>query len=147
VKKIVIAMVFLFVFMFKAAVFVDYAHASSEFSLSNKDANTNTGITPQAGSPLVGKIVETMDGGGYTYILLQTRTKQVWVAIGKTKVSVGQDIALMPGMEMIEFNSKSLNRTFDSIIFSEGPITQQGAASGQEKAQHGGGGLSTNNYR
>jgi hypothetical protein len=31
-------------------------------------------------------------------------------------------------MEMIEFHSKSLDRTFDSIIFSEGMISQGGVA-------------------
>ena len=38
------------------------------------------------------------------------------------------------GMEMIEFHSKSLDRTFDSIIFSEGMISQGGTATDDCKA-------------
>ena len=128
-KNSVTVLSFLFIFMVTA--FVNYAYANSEFSLSNKDTNTNTSVSPQSGSPLVGTVVETMDGGGYTYILLQTKTKQIWVAVGKMKVNVGQNIALMPGIEMTEFRSKSINRTFDSIIFSDGPITQQEADQSQ----------------
>lgn len=109
-------------------IFVNYTYAS-QYSLSNQDEHANN--SPQATSPLVGKIVETMNSGGYTYILLQTRTKQIWVAISETKVSVGQDVILMPGIELINFKSKSLKRTFESIIFSDGQISQQGSASGQ----------------
>ncbi len=115
-------------------IFVNYTYAS-QYSLSNQDEHANA--SPQAASPIVGKIVETMNSGGYTYILLQTRTKQIWVAISETKVSVGQDVILMPGIELINFKSKSLNRTFESIIFSDGQISQQGSASGQGHASQG----------
>ncbi len=116
--------------MFVSTIFVNYTYAS-QYSLSNEPANAS----PQAQNLLEGKIVETMDGGGYTYILLQTGTKQIWVAINKTDVSVGQDIALMPGVEMKDFKSKSLDRTFDSIFFSVGLISQQGSASGNAGSQ------------
>ncbi len=78
-----------------------------------------------------------MNSGGYTYILLQTKTKMFWVAIAETNVEVGQEVVLAPGMEMIDFHSKSLDRTFDSIIFSEGMITQGDAAAGQGSADGG----------
>jgi hypothetical protein len=121
-----------FLFMFVSTFFSNYTYAS-QYSLSNEPDNAN--VIPQAQNTLVGKIAETMNSGGYTYILLQTKTKQIWVAISKTDVSVGQNIVLMPGVEMKNFKSKSLDRTFESIIFSEGQISQGGPASGNVDSQ------------
>ncbi|QWV98873.1 DNA-binding protein [Geomonas nitrogeniifigens] len=70
--------------------------------------------------PLSGKVLETMDGGGYTYVNLQNGSEKVWVAIPLTKVKVGQQLSLMPGFEMKNFTSKGLNRKFDRVIFSGG---------------------------
>ncbi|QXE92533.1 DNA-binding protein [Geomonas subterranea] len=70
--------------------------------------------------PLSGKVLETMDGGGYTYVNLQNGPEKVWVAIPLTKVKVGQQLSLMPGFEMKNFTSKGLNRKFDKVIFSGG---------------------------
>ena len=71
--------------------------------------------------PLSGKVLETMDGGGYTYLLLQNGPEKVWVAIPLTKLAVGQQLTLTPGFAMKNFSSKALNRKFDQVIFSAGP--------------------------
>jgi hypothetical protein len=73
---------------------------------------------------LTGKVVESMDSGGYTYVQIENSGKKTWVAVPKTKVVVGQDITLSPGNEMKNFESKTLKRKFDSIIFSGGVIGQ-----------------------
>ncbi|HMK50093.1 MAG TPA: hypothetical protein VK435_08570 [Thermodesulfovibrionales bacterium] len=77
----------------------------------------------QAVSSLTGKVVETMDSGRYTYLLLENKDKKVWVAVYKMKVAVGEKVSLKPGIEMVNFESKTLNRKFDKIIFSEGPVS------------------------
>lgn len=74
----------------------------------------------QAAATLSGKVVETMDAGGYTYISLERDGKLMWVAAPVMKVAVGQELKLLPGAEMTNFNSKALNRTFDKIVFSGG---------------------------
>lgn len=73
-----------------------------------------------AESGLSGKVVETMDAGGYTYMALEKNGITTWVAAPVTKVSVGQQIKLLPGAEMSNFSSKALNRSFDKIVFSGG---------------------------
>lgn len=73
-------------------------------------------------SPLSGKIVETMDSGGYTYVLLDNEGKQTWVAMPQTKVVKGTKMSFLRGTEMTNFRSKTLNRTFEKIIFSGGPV-------------------------
>lgn len=82
---------------------------------------------PQEVSALSGKVVETMNSGGYTYLCIEKNGKKTWAAVLETKVTVGQEIALQPGYEMVNFTSKTLNRTFDKIIFSTGPASQEGA--------------------
>ena len=74
-----------------------------------------------------GKVLETMDASGYTYVQVETATGPVWAAMPQSKVDVGQDIALSGGMPMTNFESKTLGRTFDTIIFSGG-VVKQGAS-------------------
>lgn len=78
------------------------------------------GNADQAGNALSGKVVETMNSGGYTYVALENNGRNTWVALPGSKVKVGQQLTCRPGMEMKNFTSKTLNRTFDSIIFSGG---------------------------
>jgi hypothetical protein len=84
-------------------------------------------------TPLSGKVIETMNSGGYTYIRLEHNGKKTWAAVPKMKVTVGQQISLLPGGEMVNFRSKSLNRTFDSIIFSGGLASGASSATGKQK--------------
>jgi hypothetical protein len=117
-----------FILMLAATISVNCTYAS-QYSLSNENEPSSSQVLAQ--EPHVGKVAETMNSGGYTYILLQTKTKMFWVAIAETKVELGQEVVLAPGMEMVDFHSKSLDRTFDTIIFSEGLITQGGSVAGQ----------------
>ena len=73
-----------------------------------------------------GKVLETMNAGGYTYILIASGDKNVWGAVPTMEVTVGQEYQLLPGQTMTNFVSKSLNKTFDSVIFSTGavPVTK-----------------------
>ena len=72
--------------------------------------------------PLSGKVVETMDGGGYTYLLLANGSEKNWIAVPLMKVRVGEQLTLIPGYEMKNFTSRGLNRKFDKIMFSAGVI-------------------------
>lgn len=77
-----------------------------------------------AAEPLAGKVVQTMDSGGYTYVYLQKKDgEKVWVAVASTAVNVGAQISFKGGMEMRDFESKSLKRKFDKIIFADGAVT------------------------
>ena len=75
-----------------------------------------------------GKVLETMNAAGYTYVNVETPTGPVWAALPESKVEVGQDVVLAGGMEMKNFESKTLGRTFDSVIFSTGIVPQGGEA-------------------
>jgi len=64
-----------------------------------------------------GKVITTMDSGGYTYIEFEEEGKKFWVACPKTPVHVDDMIEFSRGMPMKDFHSKTLNRTFASILF------------------------------
>jgi hypothetical protein len=70
---------------------------------------------------LSGKVVETMDAAGYTYVCLEKGGTKTWVAVPQMKVAKGSTMSFLPGQTMTSFESKSLNRTFDRIVFSGGP--------------------------
>jgi hypothetical protein len=93
------------------------------FGATKKDAPAPQGPaaqTSQADDSLSGKVVETMDAGGYTYVSLEKNGKRTWVAMPQTKVKVGQKLTCQPGAVMNDFTSKTLNRTFETIVFSQG---------------------------
>lgn len=90
----------------------------------------------QGMSPLSGKVVETMDSGGYTYVNIESSGKKTWVAVPKTKVAVGQNISFLPGAVMNNFQSKTLDRTFESIVFSGGVIESAKSGSTGSSSEH-----------
>lgn len=67
-----------------------------------------------------GKVLETMSGGGYSYALVEKDGTKTWVALPKSNIAVGDEIACSSGMIMNNFRSTSLNRTFAQIVFSSG---------------------------
>lgn len=68
-----------------------------------------------------GKILETQDAANYTYLLLSDgNNNEMWAAIPKTKLEIGEVVVLENGTMMNNFSSKSLNKVFDKIIFASG---------------------------
>jgi len=101
------------------------------FGRSSNDSSGNTGISsPGTMNFITGKVTETMNSGGYTYINIEKDNKKTWVAIPQSEVTVGQEISVIPGMSMSNFESKTLNRTFESVVFSPGLATGSHAGSG-----------------
>ncbi|WP_256327657.1 NrfJ-related protein [Nitrosospira sp. Nl5] len=81
----------------------------------NKGANT---ATAAAGMPAnEGKVLSTLDAPGYTYMELANTEKRFWIAAPTTRVKVGDRVRFEQSMVMKNFNSKTLNRTFDQVIF------------------------------
>lgn len=64
-----------------------------------------------------GVVVDFMDAGGYTYMELENSGHKFWIAAPTTKVNKGDHIRFAQSMVMTNFTSKTLNRTFGTIIF------------------------------
>jgi len=67
---------------------------------------------------ITGNVVETMDSGGYTYVLVDAGDKKVWAAAPVFTVGVGDKVSFVPDMPMTNYHSKSLDRTFDVVYFT-----------------------------
>jgi len=96
---------------------------------------------PAAANVIKGKVAEVMDASGYTYLRLDDGSgKEIWAAIPKTDLKVGEEVTLQGGSVMENFSSKTLNRTFESIIFSSGVLREgEEAASSFADAVQGAG--------
>ncbi len=90
------------------------------FSFGLAYGGQHKGADSPAGAGPSGKVVDTMDSAGYTYVQLEQAGKKTWVAVPQMKVKKGQTMTFQPGMVMENFESKTLKRKFDRIIFSGG---------------------------
>ncbi len=64
-----------------------------------------------------GIVVSTIDSGGYTYMELENGDHKFWIAAPATQVNKGDHIRFFGSMVMANFTSKTLNRTFGTIVF------------------------------
>ena len=79
-----------------------------------------------------GKVVEKQDVSVYTYVRLDDGAgNQIWAAVPQTQLEIGEQIALKGGTVMTNFNSKTLNRTFESIVFASGFVRDSGNKTAQ----------------
>jgi hypothetical protein len=84
---------------------------------STKQAAGGMQIVAQAQMPHKGKVLSSIDASIYTYIEVSENGKTVWLAAPTVAVKKGDTIGYDDGAVMTNFFSKSLNRTFETVIF------------------------------
>jgi hypothetical protein len=68
--------------------------------------------------PHQGTVVSSIDASIYTYIeVSDANGKTVWLAAPTVAVKKGETVGYDDGAVMTNFFSKSLNRTFDQVLF------------------------------
>ncbi len=72
---------------------------------------------PEDTGTFVGIVEETLEGGGYVYVLVKTSSGEVWVAGPKTPLEKGERVAFLRGVPMENFHSRSLGRDFPQVFF------------------------------
>jgi len=72
---------------------------------------------------LKGKVLERLSADQYSYLRLSTSSGEIWAAVLQTDVKEGEEVSVMNPMPMDGFESKTLNRKFDKIVF--GTLDQQ----------------------
>ncbi|MDA8164715.1 MAG: DNA-binding protein [Desulfobacteraceae bacterium] len=92
--------------------------AATQLNPAQPQAQAEVAAGPQF--PLTGKVEETFDSGGYTYVRMKAADGEHWVAAPQTTVKVGDDVTVEAGQMMHNFESRTLNRTFEDIIFTTG---------------------------
>jgi hypothetical protein len=76
-------------------------------------------------------VQEVVQATSYTYLRVKEADKDFWIAINKRRIEPGATISFKGGLEMKNFQSKDLQRTFETIYFvnritgGESSTTQQ----------------------
>ncbi|BCO26988.1 hypothetical protein MIZ03_1875 [Rhodoferax lithotrophicus] len=90
---------------------------------------------PMANSVVSGEVLETKDVDGYTYLRLKTKDGETWAAVNTTSVKRGAKVTIENAMVMNNFESKTLKKTFPSIVFGNLAGTTTGGK--ETMAAHG----------
>jgi hypothetical protein len=79
---------------------------------------TVSGSQPAAkANGLQGRVLERLDAGRYSYLRLSTSSGEIWAAVPLTDVSIGSEVTIENPIPMDGFQTKTLNRKFDRIVF------------------------------
>ncbi len=112
---------------------VSFAHAnpgmmaSEPFMRGTNDNATIPAPPPEPTEPHKGKVLQTINSGGYTYVELRKKSgEKVWLAVPATEIAIGSQQTFNPGMVMHGFESKTLKRVFDEIIFTDPAVAAKG---------------------
>jgi len=62
-------------------------------------------------------VLDNMNASNYTYLKVKENDSEFWIAVPQMEVQKGETLYFGKSMEMKNFHSETLNKTFDSILF------------------------------
>jgi hypothetical protein len=62
-------------------------------------------------------VQEVLQATSYTYLKVKEADNEFWIAVTKRQIETGETISFADGLEMNNFQSKDLQRTFEKIYF------------------------------
>lgn len=77
------------------------------------------GFVANAGETLSGKVIETTNVSSYTYVQFDTGKQKVWAAAPTFDVKVGDNVTISNSMAVAGYYSRTLDRNFDSVYFTD----------------------------
>ena len=100
------------------SVFVARFDGQGNLATTGADSSTQA---PQPAKPILvpneGVVLQTLDGGAYTYVEVDTGEGKEWLAGAQSKLVPGDRVRYSLGIFMKDFYSKQLQRRFDIIRF------------------------------
>jgi hypothetical protein len=94
-------------------------------------------VAPAEGG-LHGTVAERLDVPNYTYLRLTGAAGDTWAAVPTTAVEVGTEVTILNPTAMKQFESKTLSRTFEVIMFGSAAQVGNGPAAAPAAANpHG----------
>jgi len=82
--------------------------------VQNQDQIMNETVSSDIHNVLV---EEKLDASNYNYLKVSEKSKSYWIAVNKMEINPGEYVIFSKFMEMKNFKSESLGRTFESILF------------------------------
>ncbi len=89
---------------------------------------------------LAGTVLEKIDTPDYSYLRLRTAGGETWAAVNASAVEIGAKVTVANPMQMDGFESKTLKRKFDRIVFGTLAAGATAAAPAPGGASHATGG-------
>ncbi len=83
-------------------------------TLFYREGNEQTKLPP--GTHKV-KVLEVLQTNNYTYLKVREDKEEYWMAIVSAEISTGDVLYYSKAMEMKDFKSRELDRTFPSVLF------------------------------
>lgn len=76
-------------------------------------------------------VQEVVQATSYSYLKVKEADREFWIAISKREIEAGATISFAGGLEMKNFESKDLQRTFETVYFVDRIVGGESSASGQ----------------
>ena len=83
----------------------------------NKVPTAQTAANPAMHEVKVEDVVQTSN---YTYLQVSENNAEFWIAVNRQEAAAGEVYYYAEALEMNNFNSKELNRTFETVFFVQG---------------------------
>ncbi len=80
-------------------------------------------------------VEQVLQTTSYTYLLAEENGQTQWLALPKIEATIGETYYYQGGMEMRDFKSAELKRTFESVIFIQG-VQSAKAIQGKSEISH-----------
>ena len=87
------------------------------FAIFAAHAGAGPGDAATTVPTLKGEILEVLQADPYTYLRLKTEKGEVWAAVAKVPAKKGDQVTIQDPAVMENFESKTLKRTFPTIVF------------------------------
>ena len=104
----------LFLTILTAAVFLT-AGCNSDEEVQTKNSLTNE-FKKEAH---IAMVVDKINTSNYTYLQVSENKKTFWIAVPSMEIEIGETVYFSKFMEMKDFKSETIDRTFSSLLFVE----------------------------
>lgn len=84
---------------------------------TSQSTDIEKGMTAMTAEVLQGVAKEVQQTGNYTYLLINSGANDFWIAVPRMDASVGTKYYFIENMKMENFQSKELNKSFETILF------------------------------
>ncbi|MCK5104239.1 MAG: SH3-like domain-containing protein [Cyclobacteriaceae bacterium] len=99
------------------------------WACQNNTKNTESNLYTNAHKVTVKEVVQATS---YTYLNVEENNESFWIAVNRSEYTEGVVLYYDEGLEMNNFESKDLQRTFETVYFVQG-ISDQPKLPGSEK--------------
>jgi hypothetical protein len=80
-------------------------------------------------------VQEVIQASGYTYLKVKENDSEFWIAVTKREIEKGAEFSFADALEMKNFKSKDLQRTFETIYFVSNISDREPLLSGSKQSE------------